>query len=370
MQQFTSGKQTSEMAKLKRDIAERFAAIYHQNTVLRSTVQEAKKFGFQDEEITHILKDQLKNGQEMGALKQQIYDEMFAYNIVHIRECWYAFYWVTPKGNKRLSVEPLLPEGVKALTRDLKIQQPLTHKEFMELRPQVVDLNSLNSWNQVLRAERDRCLHHYLNIATAIGEDNVAMIVTAHVFRRWKERILENSEPFNKNDIKERERLYPQIVHAFLEARKVYQIDDSEFYLSKERLICFVIRRNIIVTVFVKDFGFTSEINKAITLRQLKHIKHLAAELKKTKPKQQKLIASIDADVDILENHIKKLQEELNTLLIQKQKLGVEKTILEKNIQKDQATLEAEEKKLFKTWVPVVEEDIGPNYIDQAEDDE
>lgn len=345
--------QKFEIAKLKPELADRFAKLHFQNAIFRCAVKEAKNLGFQDDEIGNILLDQLKYGQEIGKLKQMIYDELFAYNIAHLKDCWYTFYWVTAKGNKRLAVEPLLPAGVEVLRRDIKVQQPLTHKEYMELRPQVIDFKTLKSWDQNMCVERDKLLHEYLNVAAAIGESDGAMIVTAHAFKRWKERVLASNEAYNKSDLDERDRLYRQIVAAFQQASKAYQIADGEFFLSQDRMICFVIKRNVIVTLYIHDFGFTPEINRMIALRQLKYIKHLTSEIKKAKPKQQTLIAEIDDKINIKDEQIRQVQSELEALLAEKQKLDAEKAALEDKIRQDQASLTLEGNKLFKKWVPV-----------------
>lgn len=361
--------QRNGIAKLKPEVAGRVVKLNFENAVFRSVVKEAKNFGFLDEEITPILIDQLKCGQEMGNLKNIIYNEFYAYNIAQLENCWYIFYWLTDKRNKRLTIEPLLPVGLEMLTRDLKIQQPLTHQEYMALRPKAVDFKALKSWEQNLCTERDRLLHEYLNVSAALDKAGEMMIISGHSFKRWKERVLNSAETYDKTNLEEHERLYKQIVTAFRQADKIYQIDDSEFYLGKDQLICFVVKRNVIVTLYIHDFGFTPEINRMITRHQFKYIKHLAAVIKKAKPKRQKLIAAIGDDLNILEEQIRQTQTALEALLEQKEKLTADKKAVETKMQQDSANLAMEENKLFKKWIPVIDEAMAPNNTEPADDD-
>lgn len=203
------------------------------------------------------------------------------------------------------------------------------------------------------------------------NKENDREIITAHAFRRWCERIL-NEVNSNTLNVDERKQVLQEIHKDFSKAILKYSQEETgkDFYLNENSMIIYCVKNHTIISLWRNDFGFSFEdINIDITLKQFDFINKKKQEFKEGKVQIEDEIQSCNECIETYNNELEELKEEYQKLkekIKQKEEdIESEKTkILNFNNKKNklEENLRKEEGILFKKFKPEAMTDDDDDY--------
>jgi len=341
---------TDRVHQLSKAETEQFNESYNKHAAIKKAIQEAKQMGFLDDEITDLIKKQLEFGKALQSLRNKFSSNFFAYNIAEAEDGWSLFFANKERNVKYYIYEPLTTEGKQTVTRNLRTERPFLYSDYLDLRRKIIDKKKRQEWKNKISIECDKLLLEHLNIETAINlKSEKPLVITRHAYDRWKERIMGSSEPFDKKNTEEREIIYNNICKAFKSSKKVYQRHETEFYVHKDHQLFFVLKGNVVITLYLLQFGkFLPEVTKDVVTKQLAHIKKLKADQVQNKISRQWAVEKNEADILSLNTEIEETKNRLNFLTEEITRLETEKSRFMQEALKEDKNLEEQENLLFR----------------------
>ena len=141
------------------------------------------------------------------------------------------------------------------------------------------------------------------------SDDTNDIHVTDHAIQRWRERILHQSD-ITELDNASRKKYTEEVREAFKNAKLEYtELEtNNNFYLNHDSMILFCACGNVIISLWVNDFGFSyDEINHLITLKQFEYLRKYQKEVYEQRD-------SLNKEVEVVNDELKSLEEERKAL--------------------------------------------------------
>lgn len=148
------------------------------------------------------------------------------------------------------------------------------------------------------------------DILIEASDDTNDIHVTDHAIQRWRERILHQSD-ITELDNASRKKYTEEVREAFKNAKLEYtELEtNNNFYLNHDSMILFCACGNVIISLWVNDFGFSyDEINHLITLKQFEYLRKYQKEVYKQRD-------SLNKEVEVVNNELKSLEDERKALM-------------------------------------------------------
>jgi len=335
--------------------AERFMETWLIYSSFSQALSLAKEYGFNDGDCLSLIQAEAEIKKKIKLNNEKIIRRMpDKVNIAKITDNWFGIRYIEKDGRHHLSIDPLVEQELSLVIDSSRIN--LTRWDIDNLIQGIVDRMILEEFKKDVRKKAVELLNEYLGI-NAIDEPQINVTetiyrVTGHTAKRWAERIMKIKDKQRVNEYE----LNPQLIEAnileqFYTAKIVWVDDDGAEYYFDDNNIFYVIRGNVIVTIYEKDFNLpTKELNRKLTLDMIKYLKSKKKELKKIEREFQKVEKQLDDKLFDLASQILVAEDSLNKLYAIQQNLVDEKIENFNQFEHEQQSYNKEYEKIFKKW--------------------
>lgn len=196
--------------------------------------------------------------------------------------------------------------------------------------------------------------------------------ITQHAYLRWIQRVIRSAEPPS------REQILRDIKKDFSEAGFIYhkERDNTFFFLNKESMVIYCVKGKKLASLWKNDFGFSSEVNKAIVFKQ---VEHLASEKERISLETKRILSLVNQsnlDCNSANTEIQEMKaeiERLKTAILEKEafvskKVEEKENLLTQTKELDRELLK-EESILFKKFTASFGDDEEDEDVDLREVD-
>ena len=283
-------------------------------------------------------------------------------NTIDLGNGWYGIRYQNKKLDNHLRVEALVPDGVDMIKRNALLQHDLTQTEIDTLMPALIDEVSLDLYKASVQAEGKRILEDELGVRVGSDEDEEidvpivnTVIVSVHAGTRWVQRIHDVPNMKTAKDMYLSDPKYKdEIIQAHMKAEKVWQDDEGIEYSLDDDNIMYVkgAQNNVptIITLYEENFGFTKEINRMITLKQLEVLRDKHKQLSEVRDEARDALNSISGNIHRINDEVAVLEDKIKLLLAERTSLQANRDLHNRKVQALDSEYVAEFNKLFRKW--------------------
>jgi hypothetical protein len=301
-------------------------------------------------------------------------------NLWQLDDNWHAIRYINEKADTCLKVEIMSKENASLLMRDGRYERELRRNDIDALLPAIIDEEGLDLYKQhIARKARELILEHtdavegfeysieepYEEVAeeVIVPDDEKPVITSFHAGKRWVQRIIAVNNPhLNVKNEQQAEDYYRKhmteineaVLDAYGMAVKVWEDDDNITYWFDANNVMYVkgFENGVpkIITLYEEDFGFTKEINRMITLKQLEVLSGVYNSLKQAEVTAKEVNARAEADVQGINSEITALESQIALLVSQRAKVMADRDIGNKQVKVHKDRYIAESNKLFTKW--------------------
>lgn len=304
-----------------------------------------------------IVKNNLKD-QYIAVKKEVLANMSLRTNVIQLEGSWHAVRYMDNKLDTHLKLYLLNPSDTFVLLRDCNTESNLSKKELDTFIPGIIDQPAIDNYKTSVQSKAITILGEYTGEEWTLSnedkeEEQKQITVSHHARQRWVERrlgikgntqidnyIRENYTQINEDIIKE----FKGSEHFWHEPT-----DNVDFYFDEANFM-YVYCDNNIVTLYEEDFGFTTEINRIVTLQQKEVIKEAHNELLSATDEHDEVMQRVNREIQSVEDEIKVLEQKIDLLRSNKRSVLNEQEESLQKLKYHQATYNAETNKLFKKW--------------------
>lgn len=287
-----------------------------------------------------------------------------ATNVINMQGSWYAIRYLNDKNDLAISLEILNSNDIHVLQRDCRSERELSRKELAALVPGCIDEVELEIHKQSSINKAHQYLHDYCGIviedteSPSEAEVERPVNVSAHVGMRWVQRKLgigvnneTVAEDYRRTHLKEVE---AGVLEGYSNAEVVWVAEDGiEFSFGEDNIMYVKGNQNgynNLVTLYEEDFGFTKDINRMITFKQLEVLAQARQSLWDTEREQDELLKGTDDAIRDIVDKVALLQSQIELLHAEKATLMSVKDQHLKVMKVARNKYSSEFNKLFKKW--------------------
>jgi hypothetical protein len=302
------------------------------------------------------LKDQME-----GITSDIVRSMGLSKNVIAVRDNWFIIRYIDKQANTKIVLDVLEPKDLYVVQRDGRNERELQEGELTTLLPGIIDIGGRKNYE----AEVDRITEQLLYDIAGIVPVNepeyipepvpmpLEHIMSNHAGVRWIQRMLElhtSNEEDAKQYLKEHyNEIEEEVLQAASKAKIVWKDEEGIEYLFDSGNVMYVRgEKGRIITLYEVDFGFNEDINRTITLQQLKVIKACGEEVQQYKDEQAKMSKDSSKELQTIGDEIKFYEAKINTLKSKASTMGYQLTEADRKVAEARAKLKLESNKIFK----------------------
>ena len=328
-------------------------------SAINLAMRNAKSLDFDSSKMARLTSYKTKIYNDKKALEFNALSELVTQDVDLLSNGWMAIAYY--KDNNKNSARQLFLTPLKNISVSEAID--VLNKNQNNISPQKLFKNYIDEQQiNIYRLQvNNKAVSLLQSIIMEESKQQYKEIITAHAFKRWCERILNNLDS-NSLSISERKKVLQDIHKDFSSAKLKYSQKETskDFYLNEDSMIIYCVKKNTIISIWKNDFGFScDDINASITLKQFEYINKKQNDVEEENNNLSTEISNIEETISNQKTILAQLKEELFLLKEkiedkeQDIQLGQEQIKELKNkINQSKKDLMKEENILFKKFKP------------------
>lgn len=328
-------------------------------SAINLAMRNAKSLDFDSSKMARLASYKTKIYNDKKALEFNALSELVTQDVDLLSNGWMAIAYY--KDNNKNSARQLFLTPLKNISVSEAID--VLNKNQNNISPQKLFKNYIDEQQiNIYRLQvNNKAVSLLQSIIMEESKQQYKEIITAHAFKRWCERILNNLDS-NSLSISERKKVLQDIHKDFSSAKLKYSQKETskDFYLNEDSMIIYCVKKNTIISIWKNDFGFScDDINASITLKQFEYINKKQNDVEEENNNLSTEISNIEETISNQKTILAQLKEELFLLKEkiedkeQDIQLGKEQVKeLQNKINQSKKDLMKEENILFKKFKP------------------
>ncbi len=345
-------------------IRAQYMADRRKHDAISHAIKVARTNGCSDKDVKPLKLAKQEYKDAIAKNNEKILNAMsLSQNTVQLEDSWYAVRYYDDKQDARLYID--LITDVSLLKRDERYERGLNRRDIDTLMPALIDEVAIEVYKHQLETKSldiiyDKTgMHVEMDSKEAEKEVDIEELpvnVSVHAGLRWVQRVIgikpeAQAEEYRKSHIEE---VNEAVLDGFGTAEHVWTDNDGITYWFDADNIMYVkgshLGRPTIITLYEEEFGFTKDINRIITLKQLDVLAETRNDLTDAEAIANDKSLQIDADVQAINDEIASLSAQLELLSAKKTSLIADKDVNNKQARAIKERYNAEYNKLFKKW--------------------
>lgn len=330
---------------------------------ISKTLDKAKSLHLTESECQPIIFKRFQLEKDFFDLKQDlIAKSIINSNLIDFQNGWYGII-AQNKDKTELLVSPLTNINVDDFICDFNVGTVKSKQEYSNLMVGKIDSNALADYKTLVFRKQDEFLKEFFNCENKIIKNDEEFLLTSHCIRRWKERIVKNSDSMTM-DL--RKQFVEEISQSFKNAKFTYLGSGGDkYFLDEDNMAFFVVTvDNVIATLWRNTYQFpTMEIDKVCTLMILSHLQKKKAEFEEFQKQENEKIDSLCVTIQNQQEEIDDIDRQISDLWAKKSDCVKKQEELKQQIKEYQDginnvrnDLRKEESLLFKPHKVVLDE--------------
>lgn len=314
-----------------------------------------------------------KSIQSLIIMKQKVKDQRvqddtkmlksmsLANNIVHLEGSWYAVRYLNEKNDSVLKLDILRAEDIPILQRDGRNERELSRRDLDTMLPGCLDEAELEIYKQLTTSRAQEYVYDVCQVEI-VPEAQLEVVrpitVSSHAGMRFVQRKLRIgmsnetvAEDYRRTHLKEVE---AGVLEGYAKSEQVWIADDGMVFNFDEDNVMYVIGNaggpNNIITLYEEDFGFSKEINRVITIKQLDVLTVARESLRSAEQEHDEAVRGSDDEVRSIADEIALLQAQIELLSAQRVTIMAGREQHTKALRVAKSRYSVEFNKLFKKW--------------------
>lgn len=299
-------------------------------------------------------------------------------NLVHITGNWVGIRFLDGKG-KTAFKDDIIPErDLYLIKRNPKRENNLRYTDLDTLLPGIIDMTALAEFKKIIQDDAYVMLSELgfnpesemhpesagddMSVPSECSDDVVEPVpllhASTHACKRWVERVY---KIFNESKVAEyvkqnRDKIEKEIENGYNSAQQVWAGEDGVRYWFDDNNMMYLIGDNpsgvgeTVITLYEEDFGFTKEINRMITFKQLEVLKQSYDELVHEGDIHAQLVESLGHSISGIDGQLNVLRAQISYLEAERASLIQNTETSARQVELKRGKYAQESGKLFKKW--------------------
>ena len=283
-------------------------------SAINLAIKNARNLNFDASKMARLISYKTKIYNDKKSLEFNALADLVTKDVDMLSNGWMAIAYY--KDNNKRSARQLFLTPLKNMSVSEVVD--ILNKNQNNISPQKLFKNYID--DQQINIYRLQVNNKAVSLLQSIimedSKQEYEEIITAHAFKRWCERILNNLNA-NTLSVSERKKVLQDIHKDFSSAKLKYsqQETSKDFYLNEESMIIYCVKKNTIISIWKNDFGFScNDINASITLKQFEYINQKQKNVEIESNNLLTEISNIENDISSQETSLLQLKEELSLL--------------------------------------------------------
>lgn len=346
------------MIELQGDVVKQLCENKMKYDSLHQAILMAKEAGLSDY-ITNEMSEQRKEVKEQYNKSTYLILDMMkdkrstilGDNIVKIDDWLYGVLYLGGNGKHSLRFLMLKDTELGILQKSYK-DRDWTSMELEALAPALLDDNNIALYNLAVENRARTILSSYCDVNALPCSDTIRtdVCVSDHATKRWVQRKIgiKDENQLEEYKVEHLPQLHKDILEAFKSSSEIWEDEEGyKYYFDNDNMV-YIVRGNVIITIYEEDFGFSKSINRMIVIQQAQVLLEAHNQWKNIEKKYCNEVKEISSDLHSCEDEIETAELLISNLKYKKEEILARKEKSKEDLKASREVYEAEFVKLFR----------------------